>query len=208
MIIWNSCMKSVRKCVETYVFVERSMWVRRNHVCRRIGNKVSILLSRSISMRYTQSFSPGSSQIIWLTRISLFLSGSYETVPHRSNGNQITRKKQRGIYSCTNTNCLRSFNWKGNLMRHLRYECGLQPRFKCPYCDYCCKVKGDVGKHIVRKHKDAAVYVLDLGPWFVPENVNCPEQNRNNETYFVTLTTIRRIDVSCTMLRRNVNIND
>ncbi|KAH0952438.1 hypothetical protein HN011_011877 [Eciton burchellii] len=90
--------------------------------------------------------------------------GSYETMPHRSNGNQISRKKQRGIYSCTNTNCVRSFNWKGNLMRHLRYECGLQPRFKCPYCNYCCKVKGDVGKHIIRRHKDAAVYVLDLGP--------------------------------------------
>ncbi|EFN84256.1 Longitudinals lacking protein, isoforms A/B/D/L [Harpegnathos saltator] len=78
------------------------------------------------------------------------------------------RKRQRGIYICTNPNCTRSFNWKGNLTRHLRYECGLSPRFKCPYCEYCCKVKGDVSKHIIRKHKDSAVYVLDIfkNPWY------------------------------------------
>nr|XP_012226003.1 PREDICTED: longitudinals lacking protein, isoforms A/B/D/L-like [Linepithema humile] len=70
--------------------------------------------------------------------------------------------RQRGIYSCPNSNCNKSFNWKGNLSRHLRYECGLLPRFKCPYCTYCCKVKADVSKHITRKHKNATVYVLDI----------------------------------------------
>ncbi|XP_026830802.1 zinc finger protein 813-like [Ooceraea biroi] len=66
----------------------------------------------------------------------------YETIPRRLEANQIAGKGQRGKYICPNPNCARSFNWKGNLTRHLKYECGLQPRFKCPHCHYCCKVKG------------------------------------------------------------------
>ncbi|KAG7205702.1 hypothetical protein KM043_007651 [Ampulex compressa] len=65
-------------------------------------------------------------------------------------------------FVCPNRDCGRTFNWKRNLTRHLRYECGLQPRFKCPYCVYSCKVKADVAKHIPRIHKDSAVYVVDL----------------------------------------------
>ncbi|XP_053974109.1 longitudinals lacking protein, isoforms N/O/W/X/Y-like isoform X3 [Hylaeus volcanicus] len=72
------------------------------------------------------------------------------------------RRLQAGVYVCPSPNCSKSFSWKGNLNRHLRYECGLQPRFKCPYCEYRCKVKGDVSKHILRKHHGSTVYVLDL----------------------------------------------
>ncbi|XP_076395649.1 uncharacterized protein LOC100880436 isoform X19 [Megachile rotundata] len=72
------------------------------------------------------------------------------------------RKTRIGVYVCPNPNCAKSFNWKGNLNRHLRYECGLQPRFKCPYCEYRCKVKGDVSKHITRRHHGSVVYVVDL----------------------------------------------
>ncbi|XP_070149666.1 longitudinals lacking protein, isoforms H/M/V isoform X25 [Polyergus mexicanus] len=72
------------------------------------------------------------------------------------------RKRYGGFYVCPNSNCIRSFDWKGNLTRHLKYECGLMPRFKCPYCKYCCKAKADVKKHIIRRHKDHAVYVVDI----------------------------------------------
>ncbi|XP_076383048.1 uncharacterized protein LOC117224668 [Megalopta genalis] len=72
------------------------------------------------------------------------------------------RRPHENVYVCPNPNCAKSFSWKGNLNRHLRYECGLQPRFKCPYCEYRCKVKGDVNKHIIRKHPGFALYVVDL----------------------------------------------
>ncbi|XP_076238070.1 longitudinals lacking protein, isoforms A/B/D/L-like [Calliopsis andreniformis] len=72
------------------------------------------------------------------------------------------RRARPGVYPCPSPNCKSSFNWKGNLNRHLKYECGLQPRFKCPYCHYCCKVKGDVRKHIARKHQGSTVFVVDL----------------------------------------------
>ncbi|CAL1680036.1 unnamed protein product [Lasius platythorax] len=65
-------------------------------------------------------------------------------------------------FLCPNHNCGRTFNWKSSLTRHLKYECGLIPRFKCPYCVYCCKVKADVKKHIMRRHKDFAIYVVDI----------------------------------------------
>ncbi|XP_018058742.1 PREDICTED: RE1-silencing transcription factor B-like [Atta colombica] len=45
---------------------------------------------------------------------------------------------------CPNPNCRSVFAWKKNLISHLRYQCGQQPRFKCPYCDYLCKIKTDV----------------------------------------------------------------
>ncbi|PSN49472.1 hypothetical protein C0J52_22890 [Blattella germanica] len=31
--------------------------------------------------------------------------------------------------------CDKSYSSKGALKRHLRYECGVEPRFKCPVCD-------------------------------------------------------------------------
>lgn len=102
-------------------------------------------------------------QTIELTKeTSLFLSDFYTIRRHRFDTSLIGGNGQHGVYRCPNINCTKFFNWKGNLARHLRYECGLEPRFKCPYCRYRCKVKADVSKHIVRRHKDCAVYVLDM----------------------------------------------
>jgi len=71
-------------------------------------------------------------------------------------------------FPCPNRNCGRVFNWKRNLTRHLKYECGVQPRFKCPYCDYYGKLKGNVSKHLIRRHKNRKIFVVDLfqeTPW-------------------------------------------
>ncbi|XP_017756809.1 PREDICTED: zinc finger protein Xfin-like [Eufriesea mexicana] len=65
-------------------------------------------------------------------------------------------------YACPNPNCRSVFAWKRNLTSHLRYQCGQKPRFKCPYCDYVCKVKADIRKHIRIKHKNNDVYVIDI----------------------------------------------
>lgn len=48
-----------------------------------------------------------------------------------------------------------------SLQRHLTYECGLTPRFKCPYCNSRAKQKAHIKDHIQRKHKSKLVYVLD-----------------------------------------------
>ncbi|XP_029161829.1 longitudinals lacking protein, isoforms A/B/D/L isoform X9 [Nylanderia fulva] len=48
-----------------------------------------------------------------------------------------------------------------SLKRHLRYECGQTPRFKCPYCGTRSKQRGHVSQHIRRKHSDQRVYIID-----------------------------------------------
>nr|XP_050860549.1 longitudinals lacking protein, isoforms A/B/D/L isoform X26 [Vespula vulgaris] len=67
----------------------------------------------------------------------------------------------RYYYYCPSPNCRSVFKWKRNLTSHLRYQCGQQPRFKCPYCQYICKVKTDIRKHIRIKHSDKDIYVID-----------------------------------------------
>ncbi|EFN68047.1 Longitudinals lacking protein, isoforms A/B/D/L, partial [Camponotus floridanus] len=48
--------------------------------------------------------------------------------------------------------CPRIFVWKCTLKRHLRNECGKEPRFKCPHCDYRGKWKANISRHIKRLH--------------------------------------------------------
>ncbi|CAD1473886.1 unnamed protein product, partial [Heterotrigona itama] len=59
-------------------------------------------------------------------------------------------------------NCSSVFNRKNNLQKHLKYECGQLPRFKCPYCEYCSKKTSNVRAHIRSIHSGYTVYVIDL----------------------------------------------
>ena len=55
-----------------------------------------------------------------------------------------------GRYDCTQ--CGRSYAAYHNLMRHLRYECGLPPRFPCHVCGRYFRRKDDLHRHISRIH--------------------------------------------------------
>lgn len=61
-------------------------------------------------------------------------------------------------YQCPN--CPSIFVWKCTLKRHLRNECGKEPRFKCPHCNYRGKWKANISRHIKRVHKNCSIYVL------------------------------------------------
>ncbi|CAD6201886.1 GSCOCG00002834001-RA-CDS, partial [Cotesia congregata] len=37
-------------------------------------------------------------------------------------------------FHCPNKNCTKVFNWRSNLTRHMKYECGKSPRFRCSRC--------------------------------------------------------------------------
>lgn len=51
-------------------------------------------------------------------------------------------------------NCPRKYKNRRTLLRHLRYECGvIEKQFKCPFCDFCSKLKHNLKKH-VEKHQD------------------------------------------------------
>lgn len=50
--------------------------------------------------------------------------------------------------------CGRSYKYKWNMIAHKRYECGKEPRFKCPCCPYKTKAKSSLKAHIGVKHTD------------------------------------------------------
>lgn len=49
--------------------------------------------------------------------------------------------------------CGKHYRHSNNLHRHRRFECGKEPQFMCPYCKYKAKLKDNLKKHVVYKHK-------------------------------------------------------
>lgn len=48
--------------------------------------------------------------------------------------------------------CGKAYKHKTSLTKHLKYECGMQAQFYCPYCPYRAKQKGTLKSHISMKH--------------------------------------------------------
>ena len=67
---------------------------------------------------------------------------------------------QRNLHYCPK--CKRGFTLKGNRNRHFKYECGVEPRFKCPYCDLRSKQTSQIYCHIRKKHPDQKSFYIDL----------------------------------------------
>ncbi|EZA51259.1 Longitudinals lacking protein, isoforms A/B/D/L [Ooceraea biroi] len=59
-------------------------------------------------------------------------------------------------------NCPSAFGQKPSLTRHLKYECGQEPRFQCPYCHFRSKKTSDVYSHVRRKHVNYKVFAVDI----------------------------------------------
>nr|CAI5842184.1 unnamed protein product [Callosobruchus analis] len=75
-------------------------------------------------------------------------------------------------------NCDKSYKWKQGLSQHMRYECGKEPQFACPYaptCRYRSKVKSNIKYHVKNFSFDLLhrrlYYVLEL-------SYRCPTCNR------------------------------
>lgn len=48
--------------------------------------------------------------------------------------------------------CGRSYLYQKSLIKHLKYECGIEPQFPCPYCAHRCKQRVHLVKHVNRIH--------------------------------------------------------
>ena len=84
-----------------------------------------------------------------------------EYLPHfknRNHGLKITPGLK--VFNCPK--CGRFFTVKGNMNRHLKYECGKAPRFKCPYCDFRSKQSSNVLSHVRNRHTGLEAFVLNL----------------------------------------------
>lgn len=53
-------------------------------------------------------------------------------------------------YTCPK--CCKVYTYPSTLHRHLKFECGKQPQFKCPHCLYRAHRKDNIKAHIIGKH--------------------------------------------------------
>ncbi|VEN60913.1 unnamed protein product [Callosobruchus maculatus] len=57
-----------------------------------------------------------------------------------------------GRFICTR--CGKHYVQKSTLSRHVRYECGKQNQFKCPYCPKTTRQKYDIKLHVLKIHQE------------------------------------------------------
>ncbi|CAG5097811.1 Similar to lola: Longitudinals lacking protein [Cotesia congregata] len=65
----------------------------------------------------------------------------------------VNQEKNPRPFSCLQ--CGRNYMRKDSLMRHIKWECGKDPLFQCPFCPHRCKRKPHWLRHIRRQHKDS-----------------------------------------------------
>lgn len=60
-------------------------------------------------------------------------------------------------YHCPRCNA--GYTYKKTLKTHMKYDCGKEPRFKCPYCNKRDKCSSNIYKHIRMRHNGMPVIV-------------------------------------------------
>lgn len=55
-------------------------------------------------------------------------------------------------YGCAR--CNKWYQWRPSLIRHLKYECGGNKGFQCPYCNKSCKQQYNLLMHVKNIHTD------------------------------------------------------
>nr|CAH7735840.1 unnamed protein product [Callosobruchus chinensis] len=72
--------------------------------------------------------------------------------------------------------CGRAYKLKSSLRNHMKWECGKEPQFNCPYCSYKAKQKMHITRHIERMHKviDFSVVKQEMQENLKP-NLNVPQ---------------------------------
>lgn len=54
-------------------------------------------------------------------------------------------------FACTK--CDKIYNARRNLVRHINYECGKEPKYRCMFCDYRNYRRNEIINHVKKKHK-------------------------------------------------------
>jgi hypothetical protein len=62
------------------------------------------------------------------------------------------RSRQNGNKAVQCPQCGKGYSNNGNLMRHLKFECGKEPQFHCPLCPLRTRHKSNLLSHMYCKH--------------------------------------------------------
>ncbi|XP_076395651.1 uncharacterized protein LOC100880436 isoform X21 [Megachile rotundata] len=77
-----------------------------------------------------------------------------DTKKHEEDATWLTGKM---AYHCPRCNA--GYTYKKTLKTHMKYDCGKEPRFKCPYCNKRDKCSSNIYKHIRVRHDGLPVLV-------------------------------------------------
>lgn len=78
--------------------------------------------------------------------------------------NHFNQKVQQPSNVCPK--CNKYYHQRYNLLRHLKNECGIEPRFNCTFCAYICKRKDNLRYHMLRRHAQN-IQTLPKDPLFI-----------------------------------------
>jgi len=75
----------------------------------------------------------------------------------------VTKQQQRDEghrrYLCPK--CGNSYKYLGDMKKHMRFQCGQEPKFECPYCRKRSKVSSNMYAHVRTMHSDQPMYIID-----------------------------------------------
>ncbi|XP_077258196.1 uncharacterized protein LOC143895167 isoform X5 [Temnothorax americanus] len=106
-------------------------------------------VQRDSQGRYLQ---PYDARIMDILRVNY--GGSQNEVKHE---NGPFWQSGKMAYHCPRCNA--GYTYKKTLKTHMKYDCGKEPRFKCPYCSKRDKCSSNIYKHIRMRHNGKPVYV-------------------------------------------------
>lgn len=66
-------------------------------------------------------------------------------------------KKWRSSHQNVICQCGRIYKSTAALRKHLKWECGKPPTFGCQFCEFKCKLKSNLTKHIRGRHKNVCL---------------------------------------------------
>ncbi|EFN84249.1 Longitudinals lacking protein, isoform G [Harpegnathos saltator] len=74
------------------------------------------------------------------------------------------RDNSQRRYRCPK--CSNSYKYLGDMKKHVRFQCGQEPKFQCPYCRKRAKVSSNMYAHVRSMHNDLPIYIIDLDKQF------------------------------------------
>lgn len=85
------------------------------------------------------------------------------------------RIDQARPFACPTSGCEKRYKVKGELTRHLTYECGKSPGYKCYYCNYKKNYERRIKQHCKEKHPGKSFHCV------VVEQIK--EEDEDNDEY-------------------------